>query len=45
VYAFKCEPDGYGPSGSVTLDNQGNIFGVTSEGGTANLGAIYEITQ
>jgi len=44
VDAFKGQPDGYGPSGSVTIDGQGNIFGVTSQGGKANLGAIYEIT-
>ena len=44
VYAFKGEPDGTGPSGPVTIDSQGNIFGVTAVGGTDNLGAIYEIT-
>jgi uncharacterized repeat protein (TIGR03803 family) len=44
VYAFKGQPDGTGPSGPVILDSQGNIFGVTAVGGTANLGAVYEIT-
>ncbi|HYM74970.1 MAG TPA: choice-of-anchor tandem repeat GloVer-containing protein [Candidatus Dormibacteraeota bacterium] len=44
VHAFTGQPDGVGPLGSVTINSQGNIFGVTGQGGTANLGAIYEIT-
>ena len=44
VHAFAGPPDGTAPFGSVTIDSQGNLFGTTGVGGTANLGAIYEIT-
>ena len=44
VYEFQGAPDGAQPAGPVTIDSAGNIVGVTGLGGTANLGAIYEIT-
>jgi uncharacterized repeat protein (TIGR03803 family) len=46
-YAFcqvgDCE-DGIAPSGGVTPDATGNLFGTTNLGGTANLGVLYKIT-
>ena len=35
--------DGANPYGGVTLDTNGNLFGTTSAGGTANVGAVFEI--
>jgi uncharacterized repeat protein (TIGR03803 family) len=32
------------PSGRVIFDNQGNMFGVTVEGGADNSGTVYEMT-
>jgi uncharacterized repeat protein (TIGR03803 family) len=31
--------------GTVVLDSSGNIFGTTSQGGTSNVGTVYEITH
>jgi uncharacterized repeat protein (TIGR03803 family) len=36
--------DGYGPQlASLVIDTRGNVFGVTSGGGTSNGGVIFEI--
>jgi uncharacterized repeat protein (TIGR03803 family) len=43
LYNFNGEPDGTQPAGSVTIDDKGNVFGVTALGGTANVGTIYQI--
>jgi uncharacterized repeat protein (TIGR03803 family) len=45
VYAFKVDGDGNFPVGGVTLDAQGNIYGVTAQGGAYTYGTVYEITQ
>jgi hypothetical protein len=37
--------DGADPTGHVTLDASGTIFGTTLWGGTANDGTVYRITQ
>jgi uncharacterized repeat protein (TIGR03803 family) len=37
--------DGTDPTGHVTLDASGTIFGTTLWGGTANYGTVYRITQ
>lgn len=37
--------DGAMPFGNVTFDNDGNLFGVTSSGGSHNKGTVYEFTQ
>jgi uncharacterized repeat protein (TIGR03803 family) len=36
--------DGADPTGHVTLDDSGSIFGTTLWGGTANYGTVYRIT-
>ena len=35
--------DGAGPQGDLTLDQSGNIYGTTQEGGSAGGGVIYEL--
>jgi uncharacterized repeat protein (TIGR03803 family) len=42
VFAFDGL-NGADPISSVLLDSSGNIFGTTYEGGSANLGAVFEI--
>jgi hypothetical protein len=38
--------DGWGPNrGSLALDAAGNLFGVTSLGGTSGLGVVFEIAH
>jgi uncharacterized repeat protein (TIGR03803 family) len=36
--------DGFGPSGSVVTDTQGNLYGMTGGGGAFNLGTVFEVT-
>jgi uncharacterized repeat protein (TIGR03803 family) len=45
LYSFKGSPDGAGPSGSLLLDGQGNLFGTTAGGGAHGHGAVFEITN
>ena len=36
--------DGYGPEAGVVLDDKGNLYGTTSEGGPGGYGVVFEIT-
>ena len=36
--------DGFWPLGKLAFDNEGNVYGVTSSGGTTGAGVVYEIT-
>jgi uncharacterized repeat protein (TIGR03803 family) len=45
LYAFKGQPDGSGPFGSLIRDEQGNLYGTTLGGGTYNQGTVYEIAK
>lgn len=36
--------DGYHPSGSLTIDSAGNLYGLTHDGGVNNYGAVFELT-
>jgi uncharacterized repeat protein (TIGR03803 family) len=44
LHVFEGQPDGEYPSGSLVLDNQGNLFGIAAAGGVQGGGVIYEIT-
>jgi uncharacterized repeat protein (TIGR03803 family) len=44
LYRFTGGPDGGLPSGSLTQDAAGNLYGATDLGGSGNNGVIYEIT-
>jgi len=37
--------DGSNPYGGLAMDGQGNLYGATLNGGTANLGAVYALTK
>lgn len=44
LYSFKGEPDdGAEPVGSLTVDADGNLYGATGNGGTDDVGTIYEL--
>lgn len=36
--------DGQGPAGSLAIDGAGNLYGVTVQGGAANLGVVFEVS-
>jgi uncharacterized repeat protein (TIGR03803 family) len=43
IYRFQGGKDGFEPIGLPAVDKDGNLYGVTIEGGTQNLGTIYEL--
>jgi len=48
IYSFGGEGNGGdagGPTGKLAIDGSGNIFGTTSEGGTQNQGAVFELVN
>ncbi len=45
LYSFKGgSTDGAGPGVNIVLDTVGNLYGVTSHGGTANQGVVYKLS-
>jgi uncharacterized repeat protein (TIGR03803 family) len=46
IYFFKGQGvgDGLGPNTNLVFDGSGNLYGTTSEGGTQNLGAVFELS-
>jgi uncharacterized repeat protein (TIGR03803 family) len=43
LHSFEGEPDGRRPLSGLLLDNSGNLYGTTIEGGVDDFGAIYEV--
>jgi len=43
LHAFTGGDDGSGPGSRVTLDKQGNVYGMTPTGGAFGLGTIYTL--
>ena len=44
LYNFSGGTDGSAPTGSVVLDNAGNLYGTTNYGGAYGQGVVYEVT-
>jgi uncharacterized repeat protein (TIGR03803 family) len=44
VYSFNTGPEGQNPVGLIQ-GGDGNFYGITSKGGTSNLGTVFEITS
>jgi len=44
IHTFTGGHDGSGPGAGLTLDKQGNLYGMTPTGGAYGLGVIYELT-
>lgn len=45
LYAFKDQPDGGLPYGSVVVDKQGNLYGTTYYAGVYDLGTVYKLAH
>src|SRR5436305_10848576 len=45
IHAFTGGNDGSGPGARVTVDQSGNVYGMTPTGGAYGLGTIYKIHQ
>src|SRR5439155_4729684 len=43
IHDFAGGNDGYGPGAGLTLDRNGNLYGMTPTGGAYGLGVIYEL--
>lgn len=43
LYNFTGEPDAAYPSSGLTRDSTGNLYGTSQEGGTSNLGSVFEV--
>ena len=44
LYDFTGGSDGAGPAGNLVMDASGNLYGVTSGGGSHSGGVVFEIT-
>jgi uncharacterized repeat protein (TIGR03803 family) len=50
VYNFQGGKDGWGPGGGLVFDSQGNLYGTTADGGSANgcngqgCGTVYQLS-
>ena len=43
IYTFSGGADGSLPQGSVLLDQSGNLYGVTAQGGASNKGVVFQL--
>jgi uncharacterized repeat protein (TIGR03803 family) len=44
IYQFTGKADGIDPTGNLTFDSQGNLYGITAAGATNNHGAVFELS-
>jgi uncharacterized repeat protein (TIGR03803 family) len=44
LYAFQGSSDGATPTGNLLLGQNGNLYGITTAGGTGDTGTLFEIT-
>ena len=45
LHSFSGNPDGSTPYGGLARDSSGNLYGTTVQGGTSNLGTVFEATS
>lgn len=43
IYSFRGGSDGSSPSSTLVLDQAGNLYGTTDNGGTGNLGTVFKV--
>jgi uncharacterized repeat protein (TIGR03803 family) len=44
LYTFRGGSDGYAPVGGLVADQNGNLYGATSQGGAHALGTVFELS-
>lgn len=44
LWTFTGGNDGGAPSGALTMDNAGNLYGTATQGGTGVVGAVFELS-
>lgn len=44
LYKFGSYPDAQSPEAGLVFDSVGNLYGTTFNGGTSNVGAVYELS-
>jgi len=44
LYTFTVGSDGYEPIASLIFDQSGNLYGTTSQGGSASSGSVFKLT-
>ncbi len=44
IHTFTGGDDGFGPGAGLTLDQRGNLYGMTPTGGAYGVGVIYQLT-
>ena len=44
LHNFSINGDGFGPVGGLVMDNAGNLYGTTPNGGTAGAGVVFELS-
>jgi uncharacterized repeat protein (TIGR03803 family) len=44
LHAFTDTPDGHAPNAGLAIDQSGNLFGTTNNGGAAGTGSLFEIS-
>jgi len=44
LYTFANKTDGDGPWGNLAFDSAGNLYGITTNGGSKGLGNVFELT-
>ena len=45
LHTFTGGADGYGPSAGLTMDEGGNLYGTTYQGGTQGLGTVFKLMR
>lgn len=45
IYEFTGSPDGADPYAGVIFDSSGNLYGVTTVGGSSNQGTVFKLTS
>jgi uncharacterized repeat protein (TIGR03803 family) len=43
LYTFSGKADGSYPTGSLSLDAEGNLYGTTAEGGSHSVGTVFKV--
>jgi len=44
IHSFGSGTDGVNPHSGLAIDNQGNLYGTTFNGGSLNFGAVFKMT-